>query len=161
MSKASNAQMVSPRFETGKPILIAGLKTRYSQQTRAEIPAHWHGFVPYIGQVPDQVNGVAYGVCWNFDSDGNFDYLTGVEVSRVSDLAPGFSHVMVPGSRYAVFTHSEHASALPNTIQAIWCDWRPTSGREIADSPSFERYGEKFDPQTGTGDIEIWVPVKE
>jgi predicted transcriptional regulator YdeE len=24
-----------------------------------------------------------------------------------------------------------------------------------------ERYGEGFDPQTGSGDIEIWTPIKE
>ena len=30
-----------------------------------------------------------------------------------------------------------------------------------ADAPDFlERYGEEFDPQTGTGGIEVWVPIK-
>jgi predicted transcriptional regulator YdeE len=24
-----------------------------------------------------------------------------------------------------------------------------------------ERYGEGFDPRTGSGDIEIWTPIKE
>ena len=29
-----------------------------------------------------------------------------------------------------------------------------------ADAPSFERYGKKFDPRTGNGGFEIWLPVK-
>jgi AraC family transcriptional regulator len=31
----------------------------------------------------------------------------------------------------------------------------------VADAPSFERYDEKFDPSTGNGGLEFWVPVKE
>jgi hypothetical protein len=31
----------------------------------------------------------------------------------------------------------------------------------VADAPNFERYGESFDPVTGNGGLEIWVPVKE
>ena len=30
-----------------------------------------------------------------------------------------------------------------------------------ADAPNFERYDEKFDPSTGDGGLEIWIPVKE
>jgi AraC family transcriptional regulator len=30
----------------------------------------------------------------------------------------------------------------------------------VADAPNFERYGPDFDPRTGTGVVEIWVPIK-
>mgnify|MGYP003409082453 CR=1 FL=1 len=39
--------------------------------------------------------------------------------------------------------------------------WLPISGMKAADAPSFERYDEKFDPATGNGGLEIWVPVRE
>jgi AraC family transcriptional regulator len=29
------------------------------------------------------------------------------------------------------------------------------------DAPNFERYDEKFDPATGNGGLEIWVPVRD
>jgi len=29
----------------------------------------------------------------------------------------------------------------------------------MADAPTFERYDEKFDPATGNGGLEIWVPI--
>jgi AraC family transcriptional regulator len=32
---------------------------------------------------------------------------------------------------------------------------------KAADAPNFERYDETFDPATGNGGFEIWVPVKE
>jgi AraC family transcriptional regulator len=28
-----------------------------------------------------------------------------------------------------------------------------------ADGPEFERYDEKFDPSSGMGEVEIWIPV--
>jgi AraC family transcriptional regulator len=42
----------------------------------------------------------------------------------------------------------------------IWNLWFPSSGHELVDAPDFERYGEEFDPQTGLGGFEIWVPIK-
>ncbi|TIN58627.1 MAG: AraC family transcriptional regulator, partial [Mesorhizobium sp.] len=30
----------------------------------------------------------------------------------------------------------------------------------IADAPEFERYGPEFDPRSGKGGLEIWIPVK-
>jgi predicted transcriptional regulator YdeE len=32
----------------------------------------------------------------------------------------------------------------------------------MASAPAFlERYGEAFDPRTGMGDVEVWVPVEK
>jgi AraC family transcriptional regulator len=40
--------------------------------------------------------------------------------------------------------------------------WLPGSGKEMADSVGLlERYGKDFDPQTGRGDVEIWIPIKD
>jgi AraC family transcriptional regulator len=61
---------------------------------------------------------------------------------------------------YAVFSHSEHVSTIRSTWTTIWNAWWPSSGHELADAPDFERYGEEFDPRTGLGGLEIWVPIK-
>jgi AraC family transcriptional regulator len=60
-----------------------------------------------------------------------------------------------------VFTHSEHISTIRRTVGTIWNHWLPASGMKAADAPNFERYDEKFDPVTGNGGLEIWVPVRE
>ena len=103
---------------------------------------------------------MAYGVCCNGDDSGNFDYIAGVEVSDFSDLPREFARVRIPEQRYAVFTHAEHISTIRRTVNTIWNHWLPASGLKAADAPNFERYDEKFDPVTGNGGLEIWVPVE-
>ena len=160
MDQTLIADLEPPRFENGKPLLIAGLGARYTCESSKAIPAQWQRFVPHIGNVPGQIGRVAYGVCCNSDDAGNFDYICGVEVADFSELAAEFSRVRLPEQRYAVFTHREHISTIRRTVNTIWNKWLPESKHEAADAPDFERYGESFDPQTGTGGVEIWIPIK-
>jgi AraC family transcriptional regulator len=148
-----------PRFEVGAPLLIAGLGQRYTWETNTAIPAQWQRFAPHIGHIPGQVGWTTYGVCCNSDDAGNFDYVCGVEVSDFTGLPAEFARVRVPSQLYAVFTHRDHVSTLRRTVGTIWNKWLPESGREAADAPDFERY-QDFDPERGTGTIEIWVPLK-
>jgi AraC family transcriptional regulator len=151
-----------PRFETSRPLLVAGISERCTHENGgAGIPNQWQRFHQKVGDIPDRVGEVAYGVCCNGDDSGNFDYIAGVEVSDFSDLPREFSRVRIPEQRYAVFTHAEHISSIRRTVHTIWNLWLPISGMKAADAPSFERYDEKFDPATGNGGLEIWVPVRE
>ena len=152
----------APRFETGKAMLVAGVGERCTHVNGgAGIPNQWQRFHQKVGDIPDRVGQVAYGVCCNGDDSGNFDYIAGVEVSDFSDLPREFSRVRIPEQRYAVFTHRDHISSIRRTVNTIWNHWLPASGLKAADAPSFERYDENFDPLTGNGGLEIWVPVKE
>ena len=160
MNQSVRANLEPPRFETSRPFLIAGLGERYSCETSAAIPMQWQRFGPYIGNIPGETGDVAYGVCVNGDDAGNFDYIAGVEVSDFSDLPKEFSRVRVPAQKYAVFAHREHISTIRRTVNTIWNKWLPASGHEIADAPEFERYGPEFDPHSGNGGLEIWIPVK-
>ena len=150
-----------PRFETGKPLLVAGLGERISQENSAGIPGLWRRFHQSVADIPGRIGKVAYGVCCNGDDSGNFDYIAGVEVSDFSDLPREFASVRIPEQRYAVFTHRDHISTIRRTVNTIWNDWLPSSGLKAADAPNFERYDENFDPLTGNGGLEIWVPVRE
>jgi AraC family transcriptional regulator len=150
-----------PRFETSKPLLVAGIGERYNHESGAGIPGQWQRFQQAVANIPGRVGQVAYGVCCNGDDAGNFDYIAGVEVSDFSDLPREFSRVRVPEAKYAVFTHRDHISTIRRTINTIWNHWLPASGLKAADAPSFERYDGNFDPLTGNGGLEIWVPVRE
>jgi AraC family transcriptional regulator len=150
-----------PRFETGKPLLVAGIGERYSCESGAAIPGQWQRFHQSVDHIPGRIGKVAYGVCCNGDDAGNFDYIAGVEVSDFSDLPREFNRVRIPAQKYAVFSHSEHISTIRRTINTIWNHWLPASGLKAADAPSFERYDVSFDPLTGNGGLEIWIPVKE
>ena len=161
MDETLLAEMETPRLVNGKTMLIAGLGERYSTETCAGIPAQWQKFVPHLGHIPGQVGRTAYGVVCNGDDAGNTDYICGVEVSDFSRLPAEFSRLRIPEQRYAVFHHRDHISAIRRTWFTIWNKWLPESGHEAAAGPEFERYGDEFDPATGMGGVEIWVPIKK
>jgi len=162
MDSTLTESLQAPRFETGKAMLVAGVGERYNHANggTAAIPGQWQRYHQKVDEIPDRVGNVAYGVCCNGDDSGNFDYIAGVEVSDFSNLPREFSRVRIPEQKYAVFTHSEHISTIRRTVNTIWNHWLPESGLCVADAPNFERYDEKFDPATGSGGLEIWVPVK-
>ena len=160
MDSTPMPDLAPPRFETTKPLLLAGIVARYNRETSAAIPSQWQKLQPYLGHLPQQVGRTAYGACYNTDEDGNFDYMCGVEVGDFSDLPAGFSTLRVPAQRYAVFHQREHISSIRRTFSAIWSQWLPESGHKPADAPTLERYGAEFNGATGTGGFEIWIPIE-
>jgi len=160
MDETLIANLSPPRLESLKPLLVAGLCERYNRESSKAIPAQWQRFQPYIGNIPAQIAGTAYGVCFNHDEEGNFDYISGVEVTDFSRLSPELARVRIPAQTYAVFSHRDHVSTIRRTIMTIWSKWLPESDLEVADAPDFERYGADFDPVTGNGGLEIWIPIK-
>jgi AraC family transcriptional regulator len=161
MDSTLTDNLQAPRFQTGKPLLVAGIGERYTCETGAAIPGQWQRFHQSVANFPGRIGPVAYGVCCNADDAGNFDYIAGVEVADFSDPPREFSRVRIPEAKYAVFTHSDHISTIRRTVNTIWNHWLPASGLKAADAPNFERYDENFDPLTGNGGLEIWIPVKE
>jgi AraC family transcriptional regulator len=158
---AHRFELSEPRLERGRVLLIAGLTQRYSYDSRgAGIPLQWQRFVPHLGNVPGQVGTATYGVCYNDDEEG-IDYLCGIEVSDLSRIPTTFAGVRLAERRYAVFVHRDHISSIRSTVQAIWNEWLPRSGYRAANVPDFERYGARFNPVTGAGEMELWVPIEE
>ncbi|HYX34609.1 MAG TPA: GyrI-like domain-containing protein [Oligoflexus sp.] len=149
-----------PRFETGREMIIAGLSRNYTGETREKIPQLWQKFMPFLGEIPGQIGKKTYGVCYGYDADGSFDYMAGVEAKDTARLPSGFTHLRLVAQRYAVFTHTKHVSKLCDTFDAIYTKWLPNSGLEAIHAPSFEKYSEAFNPETGMGGIEVWVPIK-
>jgi AraC family transcriptional regulator len=149
-----------PRFQDGKTLLIAGLSERYNSQTSAGIPAQWQRFASYLGHIPDETGRATYGVLLNSDDEGNTEYLSGVEVKNFSGVPKEFSRVRIPEQTYAVFSHRDHVSTIRRVWFTILNQWLPQSGRRVAEGPEFERYGEEFDPTTGNGGFEIWIPIR-
>jgi len=161
--KAGFEGLGAPRFEDGRPILLAGLRGDYTMATMREIPALWRRFDPYLAKLSGRISGVTYGVC--FPSSDGFGYMAAVEVQSAEGLPDELSVVTMPIERYAVFTHKGHISTLPETCRAIEHDWLPRSQYSFAlGKPGlpgfFERYGESFDAKIGVGDVEVWVPIR-
>jgi AraC family transcriptional regulator len=157
--RAQTLGLGAPRFEDGRELRIAGLNASYTLETRNGIPGQWAQFAPSIGKLPGQQGFDAYGVCWNTKSDCAFDYLTGVEVAPDSVIPAGLTDLKLSPQRYVVFTHTKHVSETIDTLEKIWQTWLPDSGLKSAGAPCFERYTSSFNPQSGMGGFEIWIPV--
>lgn len=160
MDETPGTSLRPPRMESGRPLLIAGLGGHFDFENTGGIPGLWQRFHEHIGNVPGQVGKVAYGVCYNTDEAGNFDYIAGVEVTDFTALPKDFARLRLTEQLYAVFTHDQHVSAIRGTFMAIFNDWLPNSGYRGADAAPFERYDQRFDGHTGMGGFEIWIPVR-
>jgi AraC family transcriptional regulator len=160
MDEQTHVEKVEPRLEHGHFMLIAGLGGRFTPQTTARIPELWEKFIPHIGKIPGQKGDVTYGICCNPDGKGGFEYIAGVEISKLDDLPEQYRWIEVQPQHYAVFEHKGPLTTLPQTFQYIWKTWLPQSAYEAADAPEFERYSADFNPQTGEGVLEIWLPLK-
>lgn len=155
------ATILKPRLIDHPALLIAGFREYFSDPNA--IPAQWQRLAPYLGSIPGQVGRAAYGVC--FQDDTGLDYLSGVEVDDVHSLRSDFQFVEIPAQRYAVFLHEGHVSQLYDTLCNIWNEWLPASGNKHSrpnhgGTAFFERYGEGFDPLTGRGDMQVWIPIE-
>jgi AraC family transcriptional regulator len=158
--RAVTCGLDAPRFENGGGQNVAGINASYNRETRTGIPAQWCQFVPRMGQIPGQVGGMTYGISWNCQPDCRFDYLTGVEVSDPSKVPSDLTVVPIPAARYAVFPLSKHVSTMPAAFDTIFSKWAPDCGLPIDEALCFERYTPEFNPNTGMGGMEIWVPLK-
>jgi AraC family transcriptional regulator len=164
MSEGTAMRVEEPRIENGKTMIIAGMQGHYTYQTIREIPALWQKFVPYMDRIAGRVGHIEYGLCWDLGT-GGIDYLAGEEISSADGLPPELRIVRIPAMKYAVFGHREHVSRISETCGAAF-EWLKKSRYQNAvtskDVPNFfERYGQEFDPKTGMGGIEVWVPMRE
>jgi len=154
----------SPRFEELPPLLIAGMREPLNEQSAQSIPELWKKFSPYIGKIPFQKNVVGYGlcVCSSESSNGCYYYMAGCEVSEFGHLPADLSPLIVPAHKYAIFKHEGYVSAIRETIDYVFDEWLPSAA--FIHNPQsihfFERYSEEFDPATGLGGMEIWLPLK-
>ncbi len=158
--EASAVQLDPPRIVSGAPMLVVGLSERHSFDTTQEIAAQWQRFMAVYGEIPNKADPIPLGVTMNMDDDGNFEYLCGVQVSKFSADPHGLVQLRIPAQTYAVFQHREHVSKIPSTYSAVLNIWLPDHARVAADGPILERHLETFDPRTGLGGVEIWIPLK-
>jgi predicted transcriptional regulator YdeE len=167
MGKTPDVKLEKPRIQEVGPTRLTGLMGDYTPATMREIAALWPRFVEQLQRARlSGVGGkVSYGAGFHcFDGSPTFQYMCAVEVSDFTGVPAGWARIDVPKRRYAIFTHREHVSRLGDTINAIRESWLPGSGHDAAlggGAPDFlELYGEGFDPSAGTGDLEVWFPIR-
>jgi len=153
----------TPTFRDAGPFFMVGIREFRTFADRPGIPDQWRRFGAHIGHIPDQIGADAYGVCLvPSNGEEGFDYLTCVETASLDNIPETLLGARLDARRYAVFPHRDHVSMIGETCAAIFSQWAPTSGVTLATEPAFliERYDSTFDPQTGRGGMEVWIPLK-
>ena len=148
------------RFAEGPPMLLAGVRRWHAfADAPRDIPAQWVEFHALSG-LPPRAGAVTYGVvCASEPQRGRFEYFCAIEVPSFEGLGADVGRMRVPAQRYAVFTHRGHVSGLQATWRAIWEEWLPRSGYQAANTPDFERYDQRYEAATASGEMEIWFPI--
>lgn len=153
---------LSPRVAGSPSMLMAVITRKYAMGEIDGIPRQWEEFNGLCGTLEDTIGDVAYGICTHEDGkDGYFHYHTAIEIAEPGPLPDGFTFLSLPARVYAVFTLDGHVSGIPPLVQRIFTEWLPASGFRHGSFPDMlERYDERFDPKTGTGITEIWIPIE-
>lgn len=158
------ATIAAPETRRLGALLIAGMRRYFAFEDRGGIPALWQRFTPHIGHIPGEVAGATYGVCMppSIGGDDGFDYLSGVAVRSLDDLPEDLVGIRIPARTWAVFAHRDHVSTIAATCQGA-VEWLAREGRTPPEGTTqmVEFYGQQFNPRTGEGGCEVWMPVRE
>jgi AraC family transcriptional regulator len=154
---------MEPRIEHRPAFHVVGMAGHFTPATSSRIPELWERFArgPMDG-VPHRRGTHTLGLCVDADpgaTEAGFTYVAAVEVERIDDVPDGLIAMQVPANRYAVFTHTGHISRLPDTVKQVWGHWLPGARYTHVPAPDFELYDQRWDPVTGEGAIDIYVPI--
>jgi AraC family transcriptional regulator len=121
----------------------------------------WQRFQPFMSAIPAIKPGMPIGVTRDTSEEGGFDYIAGLEVTRFGDLPKELEALEIGPRGYVVFTHAGFIGRIRETYRAIWDEALPATGRAYADGGcTLERHLPAFDPRTGEGGVEIWIPLE-
>jgi AraC family transcriptional regulator len=147
----------APKFRHHPALLLAGLLRTYALADAENlIPVQWGDF--FALDVPEiHTSSVIYGVICRREAD-TMEYMTAIEVPSFDDVETPYREALPP-AHYAVFT-VDKVAGISQEWESIHRVWMPSSAYQAAGSPAFERYDERYDPETRTGAIELWVPLE-
>ena len=146
-----------PALQDRDGFSVVGMTLRCSFMDPSGIPALWRDFNERLDEIASTPRP-AFGVCFDGDDTG-FRYLAGMEPDD-GKTPQGMERLDIPAGRYAVFTHDGHISNFPKTVYTIWNKALAEAKLCPAGTPDFEVYDERFNVETGRGQVDIWIPVK-
>ena len=140
---------------------LVGLRVTHPMASPVEIPQQWQRFNAEVLQHRAFQAGEALGLCIAAGEEV-IEYVCAVDAPPGSAVPAGCELFELPARRYAVFVHAGHVSSIRDTWNAIFEHWLPAHA-DVWDreAPDLERYPPSFDPQTGDGGLELWLPLTD
>lgn len=149
-----------PRFVAAGEMVVIGLFRRQRSDYTWPIAGQWQDFIPLRAGLGPQDPPPPIGIVGGLDADGGFDYGCAAEMAPTAEVPAGLRRRRLAPQLYAVFSHRGHVAAIDGSYVAIWDSWMPAAaGHAPVHAPTLERYTPQFDPQTGEGGVDLWVPI--
>ena len=165
VARRQRMDVMEPRIVRKSAFQVVGMEGRFTPASASRIPELWAHFVVRIADVPARRGMHTLGVCVDASpatlDEAGFTYVAAVEVDGTGTVPDGMIAVTVPANAYAVFTHVGHVARLNDTVRQIWGRWLPASRYRPVAAPDFELYDpERWNPATGDGEIDVYVPIE-
>lgn len=159
---------IEPQFVRLNEFVIAGYR-KHTRNGFGVIGESWYQLKTHWNDIERKNKKTMFGYedySEDFTSEPlAFYYMAGVEVKEDTELLEGMYRKVVPAAEYAVFTvNGNNANGeIGKAFYYIYNIWLPNSEycideRVMAD---FEYYDERWDCQTGTAQMDIYVPVRK
>lgn len=146
------------RIAYGNEIFLMGIRQKHSFAVlTTAIPKQWVAFKTEFEVA--RTSRVTYGVICG-TSANEMEYMCGVEIPSLQSAPANAAKIRVPKQKYAVFLHEGYISEIGVSWDHILHHLMPALTLEDAQTPSFERYDQRYDAMSGNGEVEIWCPVK-
>ncbi len=95
-----------------------------------------------------------------FSEETELNFVYGKVVDNFSDIPENMVAGLVPGGKYAKFTHKGNVQSIRLTYVYIFGSWLPKSGQKISMNPDFEQFDERFlGPFNEKSEIDIYVAI--
>jgi AraC family transcriptional regulator len=160
LPRSQEGALKKPRFERAPARTFLGLSQRHLVGDAPGIAGQWPRFMERFHELEEALlDPIPWGLSGPIGDEGAFTYTAAALVRPGTRGPKGLERLEVAAQAYAVFTHSGHASLIGQTYAAIWNEWLPSSGRAVAQSYGLDRHLPSFDPRTGLGAVELWLPV--
>ena len=158
---------VRPRIVDLYSIVVAGIRGEISTQHNI-LPDLWNRLAEICSEIPASSQARRIGICETdrtktyISKDGHisFSEFVGIETDGFGELPEGLETKIIPGGRYAVFTHKGTVDTLIKTYDYIMGSWILFTKEILDDREDFEVYDERFlgidNPESR---IDIYIPV--
>ncbi|MBA4699546.1 MAG: AraC family transcriptional regulator [Ruminococcus sp.] len=160
---------VHPKMAELPEIRVAGLRGETTLRDN-RLRELWDRANSLYRQIPNRIpDGRAFGICeacaentlYTMNEDILFTEVAGTEVSSFEGLTEPFVQKIIPGGRYAVFTHRGTLRMLPQTFDYIWGTWFLTTKEELDWREDFELYDERFlGYDHPDSEVDLYIPVR-
>lgn len=160
---------VHPKIIKLPKIKVVGLQGQTTLQDNT-IKDLWEHFYDIFTTIPNQVkNGRRFGICeacdesihYTINDEMVFNEVVGVEVTSFDNISNDFVKKVIPGGKYAVFSHIGSLEKLSEILDYIWGTWLLSTKEKVDNRETLEIYDHRFlgydDPKT---QIDIYVAIQ-